>query len=133
MGLRHAHSSSVRRWRAGTGRSLQAGPLQVRTFGSGQPVVLLLHGMAAAGNGFGAAFDRLGESVTALDSMLAALGLAGEPWSWPGFRWAARWCCGSRRALRPDARSGHAVRRVSITLAEGRRDSVPVHQDRRTR
>lgn len=104
-GLRRARSSSVRRWRAGTGRLLRAGPLQVRVFGSGPSVLVVLHGMVAAGDCFGAAFDRLGESarvvvpdllgfggsmvapgpvtgddhLTALDSMLAALGLAGEP------------------------------------------------------
>jgi len=104
-GLRHACSPSVRRWRPGTGRCLRAGPLQVRTFGCGLPVVVLLHGMAGAGNSFGAAFDRLGGSarvvvpdllgfggsmvapgpvtgedhLAALDAMLAALGLTGRP------------------------------------------------------
>jgi len=103
-GIRHALSPSVRRWRAGCGPSRRAGILQVRTFGSGEPVVLLLHGMAAAGNSFGAAFDRLGDSarvvvpdllgfggsmlppgpvsgedhLDALDEMLAELGLADE-------------------------------------------------------
>ncbi len=104
-GLRHAGSESVRRWRPGTGRSHRAGPLQVRTFGSGKTVVLLLHGLAASGNSFGAGYDRLGEAarvvapdllgfgasmvasgpvtgedhLAALDAMLAALGLAGAP------------------------------------------------------
>ncbi len=104
-GLAHLRSPTVRRWRAGAGGSVQAGPLQVRTFGSGGPVVLLLHGMISSGSSFGAAFDRLGESawvvvpdllgfggslvtsdpvtgeghLDALDAMLAALGLDAEP------------------------------------------------------
>lgn len=61
-GTRHASARSVRGWRRGRGASRRAGVLQVRTFGSGEPVVLLLHGMAAAGNSFGAAFDRVGDS-----------------------------------------------------------------------
>lgn len=102
---RHASARSVRGWRSGGGISRRAGILQVRTFGSGAPVVLLLHGMAAAGNSFGAAFDRLGDSarvvvpdllgfggsmlppgevsgedhLDALDAMLAALGLTQAP------------------------------------------------------
>lgn len=104
-GTRHASARSVRRWRPGGGTSRRAGILQVRTFGSGKPVVLLLHGMAAAGNSFGAAFDRLGDSgrvvvpdllgfggsmlppgpvsgedhLDALDAILAALGLTQAP------------------------------------------------------
>ncbi|MHA6781785.1 alpha/beta fold hydrolase [Pseudonocardia saturnea] len=104
-GIGHAGSPAVRRWRAGAGGSVRAGPLQVRTFGSGRPVVLLLHGMTAAGNSFGAVFDGLGGSarvvvpdllgfggsmvasgpvtgedhLVALDAMLAELGLANEP------------------------------------------------------
>lgn len=42
-GVRHATSPSVRRWRAGAGSVHRAGLLQVRTFGSGTPVVVLLH------------------------------------------------------------------------------------------
>lgn len=88
------------------GQSSLAGRLRVRTFGSGPPVVLLIHGMAAAGNSFGAVYDGLGDSarvvvpdllgfggsvlapgrrvtgedhLDALDSALGVLGLAGEP------------------------------------------------------
>lgn len=104
-GTRHTASLSVRRWRPGAGSSRSAGALQVRTFGSGEQVVLLLHGMAAAGDCFGAAFDRLGESarvvvpdllgfggsmvpagpvggpahLDALDQMVTALGLNEAP------------------------------------------------------
>lgn len=104
-GVRHATAPSVRGWRAGAGSVHRAGLLQVRTFGSGTPVVVLLHGMAGAGNSFGAAFDRLGDSASvvvpdllgfggsmvppgrvgaedhldALDDMLIALGLSEAP------------------------------------------------------
>lgn len=102
---RHAASPAVRGWRPGAGRSIAAGPLRVRTFGTGEPVVLLLHGMAAGGNCFGAAFDGLGRRATvvvpdllgfggsmatsgavtaakhldALDEMIDALNLTGRP------------------------------------------------------
>ena len=61
-GVRHATAPSVRRWHPGGGPSRRAGILQVRTLGSWEPVVLLLHGMAAAGNSYGSAFDGLGNS-----------------------------------------------------------------------
>lgn len=77
----------------------------MRVVGAGEPVVLLLHGMVAAGNSFGAAYDALGEHATvvvpdllgfggsmdtthetdsaahiaALDGALAELGLAERP------------------------------------------------------
>lgn len=126
-GLRHARSPAVVGWRAGTGRSSRAGPLQVRTFGSGTPVVVLLHGMAASGNCFGAAFDRLGGSarvvvpdllgfgaspaapgpvtgedhLTALDAMLFALDLADEPLVVVGHSMGAAWRSGSPHATGP--------------------------------
>lgn len=101
----HAASPAVRRWRPGAGRTVAAGPLQARVFGAGDPVVLLLHGMAAGGNCFGAGFDELGRRGTlvvpdllgfgasmdtsgpftaaghldALDRLLDALGLLGRP------------------------------------------------------
>ena len=103
--VRHVGSHAVRAWRPGTGHSRPAGQLRVRTFGSGDPVVVLLHGMLAAGNCFGAGFDRLGSGATvvvpdllgfgssagqpgslsaddhcaALDGMLTALGLNDQP------------------------------------------------------
>jgi len=101
----HVTSPAVRAWRPGTGHSESAGRLRVRTFGSGDPVVVLLHGMIAAGNCFGAGFDPLGscgtvvvpdllgfgtsatepgpltaaDHCTALDDMLSALGLDDRP------------------------------------------------------
>ena len=62
-GVRHALSPAVRRWRPGGGQCSRASILKVRTFGSGEPVVLLLHGLVVAGHSFGAAYDRLGESA----------------------------------------------------------------------
>ncbi|MDT0276085.1 alpha/beta fold hydrolase [Blastococcus goldschmidtiae] len=103
--LRHQRSQAVARWAPGGGRQRRAGPLHVRVLGSGEPVVLLLHGLAGAGNGFGAAYDNLAEAATvvvpdllgfggsmdvtgptdarahiaALDAALTALGLQDRP------------------------------------------------------
>lgn len=57
--LAHRTSPAVRRWRPGTGERGRAGPLAVRTAGAGTPVVLLLHGLVASGEVFGAGFDPL--------------------------------------------------------------------------
>ena len=102
---RHRHSPAVAAWAPSRGIDRRAGPLQVRILGSGEPVVLLLHGMVAAGNSFGAAYDTLSEHATvvvpdllgfggsmsttqvtdasahiaALDAALAALGLDRRP------------------------------------------------------
>jgi pimeloyl-ACP methyl ester carboxylesterase len=102
---RHQRSRAVAVWAPGGGRQRRAGPLHVRVLGSAEPVVLLLHGLAGAGNGFGAAYDQLaagatvvvpdllgfGESmdvtgptdahahIAALDAALAALGLQDRP------------------------------------------------------
>jgi pimeloyl-ACP methyl ester carboxylesterase len=143
-GIRHVSAPSVRRWRAGEGSSGRAGILQVRTFGSGQPVVLLLHGMAAAGNSFGAAFDRLGDSarvvvpdllgfggsmlppgqmsgedhLDALDGMLAALGLTQAPLVVVGHS------MGGPLALRFAARHSDRVRTVVTLCAALYRDTA---------
>jgi len=55
----HARSLAVRTWSTPTGESTCAGPLQVRVLGAGSTVVLMLHGMIASGNSFGAGFDPL--------------------------------------------------------------------------
>jgi pimeloyl-ACP methyl ester carboxylesterase len=104
-GWRHQRSTAVSAWAPSRGRHLRAGPLRVRVLGSGEPVVLLLHGMVGAGNSFGAAYDALAEDATvvvpdllgfggsmettgptdapahiaALDAALAALGLQDRP------------------------------------------------------
>lgn len=107
--IRHLGAGAVRSWRPTTGRRLRAGPLFVRLLGSGDPVIVLLHGLAGSGEYFGDAFDELGQTGTlvipdllgfgasmrppggdpaeysatahlaALDAMLAALGLANRP------------------------------------------------------
>jgi pimeloyl-ACP methyl ester carboxylesterase len=143
-GVRHALSPSVRRWRTGGGQSSRAGLLQVRTFGSGEPVVLLLHGMAAAGNSFGAGFDRLGgcarvvvpdllgfggsmvppgpvsgeAHLDALDGMLTALGLSKESLVVVGHS------MGGPLALRFAARHRDQVRTVVTLCAALYRDSA---------
>ncbi len=102
---RHRAAAAVAAWAPGAGRRLRAGPLSVRVLGSRGPVVLLLHGMIAAGNSFGATYDLLAENATlvvpdllgfgssvgstrptdatahlqALDAALADLGLDREP------------------------------------------------------
>ncbi|WP_143101960.1 alpha/beta fold hydrolase [Amycolatopsis marina] len=107
--IRHRGTDAVRSWHTPTGRRLRAGPLFARLLGSGDPVIVLLHGLAGSGEYFGAAFDELGRTGTlvipdllgfgasmrppggdpadysaaahleALDAMLAALGLANRP------------------------------------------------------
>lgn len=107
--IRHLSAPGVRRWRPGTGERMRAGPLAVRVLGTGDPVVVLLHGLAASGEYFGATFDELGRNgtlvvpdllgfgasmrppggdpaeygtaahVAALDAMLASLGLGDRP------------------------------------------------------
>jgi pimeloyl-ACP methyl ester carboxylesterase len=104
--LRHATAPAVRRWRPGTGEHRPAGPLTVRTAGSGPGVVVLLHGLPASGDSFGASYDELARTnlvvipdllgfgrsqdpsrsdfslsahLDALDAMLMDLGLDGRP------------------------------------------------------
>lgn len=131
----HLTSSAVRNWRPGAGRSRLAGRLKVRTFGRGGPVVVLLHGLAAAGDCFGVGFDPLGDRATvvvpdllgfggstthpgpltaadhldALDEALDALGLADRPLVVVGHS------MGGAVALRWAARQAPRVRAV-LTL-----------------
>ena len=60
----HFYSGRVRRWRRGAGAPRRAGRLGVRVFGRGNPVLVLLPGIAASHAYFGAAYDRLGEVAT---------------------------------------------------------------------
>jgi len=73
-GWRHSRSKAVAAWDPSAGESVRAGPLQVRVLGSGEPVVLLLHGMVAAGNSFGAVYDRLAERATVVVPDLLGFG-----------------------------------------------------------
>jgi pimeloyl-ACP methyl ester carboxylesterase len=59
--LAYRSSPVVRAWRPGAGTRRQAGPLTVRTAGAGDRVVVLLHGLPASGDTFGAGFDPLGQ------------------------------------------------------------------------
>jgi len=70
----HEHSAAVTAWAPSVGTDVRAGPLQVRTLGSGQPVVLLLHGMIAAGNSFGHTYDALAEHATVVVPDLLGFG-----------------------------------------------------------
>lgn len=103
---RHRVSPAVRCWQPGRGDRSRAGDLAVRTHGDGEGVVVLLHGLAASGDWFGAGFDTLGcgeqvvvpdllgfggsmdpartdfsleAHLSALDGMLAALDIAEAP------------------------------------------------------
>lgn len=60
----HFYSGRVHRWRRGAGATRHAGRLGVRVFGQGNPVLVLLPGIAASESYFGAAYDRLGEVAT---------------------------------------------------------------------
>jgi pimeloyl-ACP methyl ester carboxylesterase len=58
-GVQHATARAVRRWRPPSGRYRRAGLLTVRTAGDGDTAIVLLHGLPASGDTFGAAFDAL--------------------------------------------------------------------------
>lgn len=57
--VRHRSSRAVRRWRRGGGRRLDAGGLSLRTAGGGERAVILLHGLTASGELFGAEYDEM--------------------------------------------------------------------------
>ncbi len=59
--VRHWTSPAVRSWQPGSGQRLRAGDLAVRTHGDGDEVIVLLHGLTASGDWFGAGFEPLGE------------------------------------------------------------------------
>lgn len=61
--LKHQRSVAVRDWAPGIGEVVRAGPLRVRVFGTGETVILLLHGIIASGDSFGATYDNLGRSA----------------------------------------------------------------------
>jgi pimeloyl-ACP methyl ester carboxylesterase len=62
-GLRHVTAPAVRSWRPGAGQHRRAGPLTVRTAGTGETAVVLLHGLPASGDSFGAGFDVLADDA----------------------------------------------------------------------
>lgn len=104
--IRHFGSQAVRRWRPSTLPGRRIGELHVRSGGASEPVVVLLHGLVATGDIFGAAFDSLASNATlvvpdllgfgqsldetrstftiddhldALDEVLAELGIESQP------------------------------------------------------
>lgn len=105
-GVLHRRAPAVVAWERSDLDARRAGPLHVRAGGSGDVVVVLLHGLVATGDIFGAAFDPLARTSTlvvpdllgfgrsldetrasftatdhldALDAALDALGLADRP------------------------------------------------------
>lgn len=78
-GLRHATSPAVRTWRPGAGRRVRAGALHVRVLGSGDPVVLLLHGIVTSGDYFGSTYDVLAQTGTLVVPDL--LGFGASMWT----------------------------------------------------
>jgi pimeloyl-ACP methyl ester carboxylesterase len=73
---RHYSSPAVRRWRPSVLPTSAAGPLHVRHGGSNGPVVVLLHGLVATGDIFGAAFDQLTDTATVVVPDLLGFGLS---------------------------------------------------------
>lgn len=59
--VRHRRSSVVRTWSPGAGTYRRAGPLSVRVAGAGPPTTVLLHGLTASGDAFGAGWDRVAD------------------------------------------------------------------------
>src|SRR6266511_4391279 len=58
---RHARAPMVAGWSPPAGERRRAGDLVVRVLGDGDDSVVLLHGLMASGDSFGAGFDRLAE------------------------------------------------------------------------
>jgi pimeloyl-ACP methyl ester carboxylesterase len=104
--LIHALTKTSRQWKPGRGERSIAGGLSVRVLGTGEPVYVLLHGLVASGDYFGAIYDALAARGTlvvpdllgfgrslhaetnsygleahldALDRMMRELGLSGRP------------------------------------------------------
>ncbi len=72
--VRHRCSLAVRRWHPGNGVRRMAGELSVRTAGSGDRVVILLHGLTASGDFFGAAYDSLADHAQLVTCDLLGFG-----------------------------------------------------------
>ncbi len=57
--ISHRRSPLVRAWSPGAGEHRRVGGLSVRTAGAGKDAFVLLHGLAASGDFFGASYDKL--------------------------------------------------------------------------
>lgn len=77
--VRHATAPAVRRWRPSTGEYRRAGPLTVRTLGSGPNALVLLHGLPASGDTFGASYDELAKSAHLVIPDLLGFGRSQDP------------------------------------------------------
>ena len=71
---RKSASSTDDVWRSGAGEHRQAAGLGVRVFGSGDPVIVMLHGIAASQAYFGSAYNALGQSATVVVPDLRGFG-----------------------------------------------------------
>jgi pimeloyl-ACP methyl ester carboxylesterase len=77
--VRHRCSPAVRRWRPGGGVHRIAGELSVRTTGDGDRAVILLHGLTASGDYFGAEYDRLADHAQLVIPDLLGFGRSLDP------------------------------------------------------
>ena len=73
---KHSHDESVAvdKWRPPTTPNRRIGDLSVRTAGDGDPIVVLLHGLVASGDVFGAAFEALADTHTLIVPDLLGFG-----------------------------------------------------------
>lgn len=72
----HHRSARHHRWHPGAGDTYLAGRLSVRVFGTGESVIVLLHGLAASQAYFGTAYDRLEASSTVVVPDLLGFGMS---------------------------------------------------------
>lgn len=72
--IRHRSSPAVRCWRPAAGERRIAGELSVRTIGGGDRVVILLHGLTASGDYFGAGYDELSRDAQLVTPDLLGFG-----------------------------------------------------------
>ena len=95
----------------GRRRAALAGGLSVRTAGDGDRVVILLHGLAASGDYFGAGYDELAEDARLVICDLRGFGARWTRGPAPSTRCAPispPWTARARAAL--DGRAAHASR-----------------------
>lgn len=58
---RHFSASAVRHWHRSTAPTIMAGRLRTRVVGTGAPATVLLHGILACGDYYGASYDMLAD------------------------------------------------------------------------
>jgi pimeloyl-ACP methyl ester carboxylesterase len=80
----HLRSPAAWRWRPGAGKRTPAGPLSVRIHGTGNRVIVLLHGLPASADTFGAAYDALAAHGQLVVPDLLGFGHS-EHADWTGF------------------------------------------------